>query len=280
MQIIRFVIIVVLFFPPFVSHASTLLRFGVYTADKPTAVVKQFRPILNVIESDMSQKMGENVKIRLQVAKTYEVGIRDLVMGNVDFSRFGPASYIEAKQANPDISIIALESKKGKKQFLGIICVTQNSPIQTVAELRGKRFAFGNEYSTIGRYLSQQYLLQHNIKASDLDYFEYLGRHDKVGTAVAIRKFDAGALKESTFKKLLSKGEPLRAIASFPNVTKPWIARSGLPVNIKRALQQSLLNLKDSDALKALSKDGFLPGSDEDYSIIKEAIKNNYAFFE
>ncbi len=277
--VLFFVGLAILHISPGVASADILLKFGVYTADKPTAVVQQFRPILNAIESGMTQQSGENVRIKLQVAKSYEDGIRDLVEGKVDFSRFGPASYIEAKQTNPKISILAIESKKGKKQFLGIICVAKDSTIKNVRELAGKRFAFGNQKSTIGRYLSQQYLLKHNIKASDLANYEYLGRHDKVGTAVAIGKFDAGALKESTFKKLVKKGEHIRAIASFPNVTKPWIARSGLPKKIKEALSDVLLDLKDPDVFKHLKKDGFLRGTDDDYSIIRASIHNNHKFF-
>ena len=48
-----------------------------------------------------------------------------------------------------------------------------------------KSFAFGNELSTIGRYLAQQYLMQHGIHEKDLSHYKYLGRHDRVGTAVA-----------------------------------------------------------------------------------------------
>ena len=35
-----------------------------------------------------------------------------------------------------------------------------------------------------GRYLSQLYLVENDIRAKDLSRYEYLGRHDKVGIAV------------------------------------------------------------------------------------------------
>jgi phosphonate transport system substrate-binding protein len=116
--------------------------------------------------------------------------------------------------------------------------------------------------------------------AADLGSYDYLGRHDKVGHAVGIGQYDAGALKESTFAKLLKKGVPIRALAEFQNVTKPWIAHSGLGNQIFIALQESLLELKDSAALKPLKKDGFVTGSDEDYSMIRKSIIENYAFFQ
>lgn len=262
------------------AQADVSLNFGLYTSDKPTAMIQQFRPILNALSKKMTTILGEKVKIKTQVSKSYELGLQSIVNGKVDFSRFGPASYIEAKRMDSGVSILAMESNKGKKVFYGIICVAKDSPIKSIEELKGKRFAFGNKSSTIGRYLSQQYLVKYNIKASDLSYYEYLGRHDKVGADVALGKFDAGALKDGTFKKMVKKGTPIRELARFPNVTKPWIARSGLPEHIHQALTQALLEMKDKKALKALKKSGFLKSNDNDYQVIRESIENNQAFFQ
>ncbi len=265
---------------PVLAGAQTQLNFGVYTSDKPTAMVKQFRPLLRAIEADLSQALGEPLEIRLQVFKDYGLGVAGLVSGKVDFARFGPASYVEAKRINPKLRILALESNRGAKVFHGVICVREDSTIQHVADLKGKSFAFGNPRSTIGRYLSQQYLTAHSINASDLSHYQYLGRHDKVGMAVGAGQFHAGALKESTFKKLRDKNIPLRSIASFPNVTKPWIARSGMSEKLYLALQQTLLNLRNPVALKGLRKDGFLPGDETDFVTIRKAIEHNNAFFD
>lgn len=261
------------------ARAEVDLAFGVYASDKPSAMVKQFRPILNALQDEMAKLAGEPVHIRMQIAKTYEQGVIDLVAGKVDFARFGPASYIRAREADPRVDILVIESKKGKKTFNGVIAVATDSPIQSVSELRGKSFAFGDERSTIGRYLSQLYLMRNNVRASDLKHFEYLGRHDAVGAAVGSGRFDAGALKESTFKRLVKKNVKLRAIARFPNVTKPWIARGGLPSNTKKLLRQALLALEDPKALKALTSDRLLEGSDEDFAGIREAILSNHLFF-
>lgn len=227
----------------------------------------------------MSNALDTKVSIKLSIAKSYEQGILALSKGEIDFARLGPASFIKALEQNPNISLLVMETKKGQKRFKGVICVQKDSPINNIPELKGKRFAFGNKHSTIGRYLSQKYLLNHGIKAHDLAAHDYLGRHDKVGYAVAKGQFDAGALKESTFKKLVQKGQPLRVIASFDNVTKPWVARAGLDQKTQDALQSALLSIKDKKILQALKKDGFAATSIEDYQIIKHAIKTNEEFF-
>ncbi|KAA3619939.1 MAG: phosphonate ABC transporter substrate-binding protein [Calditrichaeota bacterium] len=261
------------------GHAQINLKFGVYTTDKPTAMIKQFRPIITAIEENLTRETGQFVHIDIQVAPSYEKGILDLVQGRVDFARFGPASYIEAKGQNHALRILAMESKNGKKRFYGIICVAKGSPLKSMADLKNKRFAFGDERSTIGRYLSQLHLMKSGITAENLGYFEYLGRHDKVGTAVALGQFDAGALKESTFNKLVAKGEPLQALARFENVTKPWVASADLDNVTFKVLQKILLEMKDKEALKALKKDGFATGSHADYQIVENAIQTNRGFF-
>lgn len=266
--------------PTDAPKADISLDFGVYTADKPTTVVKQFRPVLDEIETTMSENMGKSVEIDLQVASSYEKGIEDIATGKVDFSQLGPASYVEAKSQDPALSILAIESNGGEKIFYGIICVNQESAIGTAQDLNGKSFAFGNKRSTIGRYLSQQYLLEQGINAADLSKYDYLDRHDKVGTAVGLGEFDAGALKEGTFKKLVKNGIRIRELARFQNVTKPWIARSGLSTDVASELSRALLEMDDPDALKALGVDGFLEGSDADYAKIRAAIENNDRFFD
>ena len=254
------------------------LTFGVYTSDSATEMVKQFAPILEALDSDLGELLGERVQTNLRVASTYEGGVDDLVSGRVDFARMGPASYVMAKELDDGIRIIAIESKRGSKFFQGVFCVHADSPIQEIEDLKGERFAFGDPRSTIGRFLAQQLLVEHGIRSEDLAGFDYLGRHDKVGMAVGRKKYAAGALKESTFKKLAAAGEPIRAIASFPNVTKPWIARPGMSPEIFQALQQVLLGMDDALALKSLKKDGFLIGTDADYNAIREAIESSRAF--
>jgi len=261
-------------------QAEIGLKFGVYTSDKPTAMVKAFRPILNALETKLTQKLGESTTLSMQVASSYAKGIDDVVTGQVDFARIGPASYVTIAERDPGIKLLAMESKKGKKVFFGIICVPEESPVQEIGQLKGLTFAFGDKRSTIGRYLSQLYLAKHGVVADDLASYEYLGRHDKVGAAVGALQYDAGALKESTFNKLKKKGIKIRELARFPNVTKPWIASSKVTEKISGALSEALLELKDPAALKVLKKAGFLPAKDSDYATIRESMQNNHEFFK
>ncbi|MBC24477.1 MAG: phosphonate ABC transporter substrate-binding protein [Phycisphaerae bacterium] len=255
------------------------LKFGVYSTDTPTDVQKQFQDVIKIVEQKASDRLNRPVKVRIEIAPDYDGGIADLSEGRVDFARFGPASYVICSRQAPDVRILAMETKKGKKRFNGVICIHKDSDIEDVSQLKGMKFAFGDDKSTIGRYLSQNYLAENGVTADDLESWEYLGRHDTVGLAVAAGDFHAGALKESTFKKLVEAGEPIKALVMFPNVTKPWIAREGLDDETFMAIKSALLAVDDPAALKALKFDQFADGGSEDYAFIREAIDNNDVFF-
>jgi len=265
----KFILLYLLSFSILSSATEQEFLFGVYTSDKPSDMVRKFKPILNELQKQLNTRLENPVFIKLRVLSSYEKGIDALINGDVDFARFGPASYILSQQQDPAIVLLAMESKKGKKTFNGIIAVKKDSPFQQLSDLKGKKFAFGDKNSTIGRYLAQSELLKAGIKASDLASFSYLGRHDKVGSMINIGQYSAGSLKESSFNKLLDKGANLRKLHVFTNVTKPWIARSGMKEQLIIALQQSLLAIP-----------GFLPAKEQDYSIIKQSINENAGFYK
>ncbi|MBL6989966.1 MAG: PhnD/SsuA/transferrin family substrate-binding protein [Bacteriovoracaceae bacterium] len=259
--------------------AEKQILFGVYAFDNPIEIIKKFRPLLDIIESKLQTVLKEDIKIKIHVNKSYEGGIDDLVNGIIHFSRLGPVSYVKAKKKNPKLKILAVESKKGSKNFSGIIAVKSNAKIYKISDLNGKRFAFGNKLSTIGRYLSQQILLKNGIRAKNLSSYSYLGRHDKVGISVASGEYDAGALKENTYNKLIKKGRKLKTLSKFSCATNPWVASTSLSPKIADALRQILLEFNDPILQKNFKKDGFLTGSDKDFQKIRYAIRNNNAFF-
>jgi phosphonate transport system substrate-binding protein len=256
-------------------YAETI-TFGVYTSDKPTAMYQKFKSIIDYLQDRITQN-GSNATVKLKIFPSYTAAVDALVEGNVDFMRFGPASYIMAKDRDENIRLLAMEHKKNKKRFYGVFIVAKNSPINTIKELKGKSFAFGNKNSTIGRYLSQAELVKAGVRSADLTKYDYLGRHDKVALAVAVGNYDAGVVKENTFKKY-AESKNLKKIAQFPNVTKPWAVRAGFDDNLFAILQQGLLELKDKKTLKALKQDGFLVAEDSDYDFVRKGMRLSEEF--
>ncbi len=262
------------------ASADTDLTFGVYTSDKPSAMVEQIRPTLDAIERNLAPLLHDKVRIKLEVLRDYQIGVNVLTSGKIDFARLGAASYVTAKDEAPGIDLLAAELNGDAKFFQGVICVRTDSDIRQPSDLKGKTFAFGAEQSTMGRYVAQLFLANAGITSSDLKEYKYLGRHDRVAAAVAAGQFDAGALEETIFNKLLASGLRIRPIASYRDATKAWVARVGLPSEIKNALRQALLAVHDPAALQALRFDGFTEATDADYQTTRAAIKENWRFFQ
>ena len=258
----------------FVLNANEL-KFGIYTSDKPSVMYKKFKPIINFLEDDL-QKKGFDFKVTLKIYPTYEKAIDGLVNNEYDFARFGPASYILAKQKNEKIRLLVMEIVKGQKTFNGVFITKRDSNINSLSDLKNKTFAFGNNKSTIGRYLSQEQLLKNGISSKDLKSFEYLGRHDKVALSVANNSFDAGVVKEKTFNKYKNRG--LKVFHKFKNVTKPWLVKENMDEELYKAIKESMINLKDKEILGIFKGDGFVETNDFDYDFVRKGMKLSERF--
>lgn len=262
---------------PVVAQEPIHLTLGVYSFKKPTDVVRDFAAATDELGRLLSRELGRSAQINLRVFKTYDECLDKFVAGDVDLVRFGPASYVLAKQRNAKVELLVAEHEDGQKRCEGVIAVRSDSPIQTLAQLKGRTFAFGDENSTIGRYLSQAQLVAQGVYATDLKGHKYLERHDKVFKAVEVGDFDAGAMHIATFQDLNDKKQ-LRELVRFPNVGKPWVARAGLDRRIVTGLQQALLSMTSPEPLKALKVHGFQATTDDDFRLVREGMKNAEAF--
>ena len=253
------------------------LTFGLYQSDKATEMHRKFKPLIDYLSKEVSRLSESPTDFKLKIYKSYQGANDALVTGKVDFVRFGPASYILAKAKQPGIKLLAMEEKKGKTRFNGLIVVSIDSPIQTLSDLNGRSFAFGDLHSTIGRYLAQSELITAGVSSSSLSKLAFLGRHDKVFKAVELGDYDAGSLKESTYKKMNLKGQ-LRILHSFENITKPWIARAHLPPKTFKAVSTALIGLSDPNILKQYKVSGFVAVEDNDYRYVREGINKANRF--
>ena len=272
---------------PFLLAASLLalpaaaqqisLSLGVYSFKKPTEVVRDFAPATAELTRLMTAEVGRPVLVTLRVFKTYDECLDKFVAGDVDLVRFGPASYVLAKQRNPKVQLLVAEQEDGKKRCHGVIAVRKDSPVQKLQDLTGRSFAFGDENSTIGRFLSQAELVKAGVHAQDLSNYRYLERHDKVFKAVELGDFDAGAMHEATFEDLNEKGQ-LREIARFQNVGKPWVARAALDRQVVNALRKVLMGMTAPAPLQALKVHGFLAATDDDFQPVRAGMKHAERF--
>lgn len=259
----------------FAGKPILYLDFGVYVSDEPAEMYEKFQPVISRIQKHTEQQLEQKVDIRLKIFHNYSDAINALVEGKVDFVRFGPVSYIIAKNRNPNIQLLVMELREGKELFKGMIVVRKDSNIKELSDLKGRSFAFGDRNSTIGRHFIQAEMVDVGIYEDDLAGYDYHRSHTEVAEAVRDGKFDAGAVKDTTFWEYEND---LRVIKDFNNVTKPWIAKEDLDPNVFSALQSILIALKDQEVLGKLKVSGFRETSDSEYDFVRRHMKEAERF--
>ncbi|TAL21973.1 MAG: phosphate/phosphite/phosphonate ABC transporter substrate-binding protein, partial [Nitrospirae bacterium] len=250
------------------EKARDVIRFGVVPLESPAEMFIKFSPL----EEYLSKKL--NRRVELKVAVDFEEAVSDIGKNITQACYMTPSTYIEAHNKY-DIEVIAKALRDGKPYQHCVIIARADRNINSVEDLKGKTFAFGDFHSTSSHIVPRAMLLDAGIELKDLHYYNYLGHHDDVAKAVLNGEFDAGGVMEATAHKFRDQG--LKFLKVSENISEFNIC-----VN-KLLGQEEISNLKA--ALTALTEPtaenrrilesitrsytGFIEARDEDYDNIK-----------
>jgi phosphonate transport system substrate-binding protein len=256
------------------------LNFGLYTHESQNEIDVKFRHVFEHLERSLGEKLGKPVKIKRRVYKDYRDGRQAVIDGDMDFMRLGAASYALAQHhladhKKPPLHLLVNQREDGNVEvkFKGIIFTRKDTGIVSLADLRGKTFAFGDEDSSTGSYLPKEALLEAGIHGKDLKRFEHHTDHKQAVEAVVEGRFEAGAAKESAFKDFGSELKPLYKITH--HIGMPWVARSGLDPEIVVGLKAGLLSVPAGSSKEST---GFEEVEDKDYDYIRVALEKARTF--
>lgn len=240
---------------------------------EPGYIKKSFGGIME----SLARKVGK--RLRLFVSADYETLGRLVAEGAVDLGWFSPLAYVVAADRVP-MRVLAIPKVKGRPSYQGLIVARKDAGITSLGDLRGKVFAFVDPSSGSG-YLYPRVLLQE--KGYDPDTFfgevRFLGSHDRVIEAAVKGGVPAGATYTDAWDAASRKMDlsVLQILARTEDIPKDAIAvRQDAPGELAELLEQELLRLSPADPLaggsmKQLSIDGFVPGSDDMYDILRRA---------
>jgi phosphonate transport system substrate-binding protein len=164
-----------------------VLRFGVglYQADKEKNDAT-YRPLAE----HLARQLGRPVK--LFTVDTWEGLAKSLAAGETDIALMGPWGYVLANHV-ADAQAVASILYDGKPEYFAIMVTHPKSGIRSIADLKGKTFAFGDKGSTSG------YLIPyHHLQKSGIDPDTFFGRvlytkHQAIEMQVTRGEIDAGA---------------------------------------------------------------------------------------
>lgn len=254
-----------LFFSP--VQAQQALVFGVHPFKAPDELAKMFRPLIDHLQKET----GRSISFRS--AKDYDAALAALVAGEIHITYMGPSLFTIAAEKHPGkIQLIGTAAKGGKPTFKGVIIAKEGSAINSLADLKGKKFAFGDRESTLSCYIPADMLMQAGV--FDGLQYKFLGSHDNVAKAVSMGVFDAGGLQPGVAEKYVGKGVKIIA-ESAPVYEHVLVVSSGVDVETTKKIQAAVLNLKDPAVLDPIMKgmSGFVATKPSDYDNLRAIMK-------
>lgn len=251
-----------------VAEGQTL-RFGLYPYANPTAVYQSFLPLVKALARQCE------TPISIAMAPNYISHVRKLGEGAVDLAFAGPSPFVKAHDQYHSIVLLARLNIEGDTGDQTVIVTSRQNPVQTLADLKGKTFAFG-DYQSFGSHFMPRHLLrQHGVSLWDLMAYDYVMGHDNVILAVTHGDFDAGAVRNDVFLNHRDRDD-LRILAG-PIAIPPHaiVCRKDLPEPLKKSLRQALFAINDPAILTAIDPrmTGFGPVADQDFDLARQVIR-------
>ncbi|MEW6489991.1 MAG: phosphate/phosphite/phosphonate ABC transporter substrate-binding protein [Thermodesulfobacteriota bacterium] len=239
--------------------------FGVLPFKKPAELNEMFQPFVNYL----SQALGAPVVFRS--AKDYASANEALLGGQWDFAYLGPSLFAEINaQAPGKVRLAGALVTGGQPTFRGVVVAAEGSPIQSVADFKGKKFAFGDRDSTLSCYVPAHMLMRAGV-FDTLSEYKFLGSHDNVAMAVTRGDFDGGGLQPSVAAKYVGKG--LKVVAESDPVYEHVVV-IGPKVDEATAekVRNAVLGIQDPSICKAINKSAtaFAAVKPSDYDSLKK----------
>ena len=251
-----------------VAKEKSELLFGSVAMDIPAVMHKRLKPLTQYLSKEL------NRPVSLKLSPNMGAAIKEVADKNVTLAYLTPVAYLKAHKKG-NAKIVVKTVTKGKASFQLMIVVKKDSPIKTVADLKGKTFAFGDKRALLQRAA----VVGAGIKMEDFSEYKFIGHYDNIARAVSNGDFDAGILKDTKAFKWEEKG--LRILAASPDLPPYNIAANGdVSDELLAQLKEAFLKLDPKNpehlkVIKAVAKKytGFAATNDAEYDVVRELIK-------
>ena len=242
----------------------TLLIHPYRTAETLT---KNFTPLAEYL----GQAIG--IPVRVQISTSYKSHSQQIGAGQFDLAYLGPAPYVQITHTYGPKIILGRMEVSGSPYFHAIIIARKDSSIDTLKDLAGKKFAFGDPNSTMSHFVPRFMLSEAGIDITDLKEHAFLGMHANVALGVIGGYYDAGGIKENIFDTYKNRGIKLVA-KSQPISEHLLVASKKLPPATIETLRQALFTLHSPAILSPIKKTltGIVPATDQDYDSLRKIL--------
>ncbi len=260
-------------------HAqANVLRVSAIPDEAPTELQRKFKPLGEYLKA----KTGMDVVFT--PVTDYAAVVEGLATKKIDLAWLGGFTFVQAK-LRTDGQAVPIVQRAEDEKFTSRFIVPIDSPIKTIADLKGHTFAFGAPSSTSGSLMPRYFLQQQGlVPERDFKTVAFSGAHDATVAFVASGRAEAGVLNASVMDKLVEAKNPnaekVRVLATTPPFFDyNWTVRPGLDPALTKKLADAFLALDpakpaDKEILDLQRASKFIPTKAANYEGIEAAGKS------
>ena len=234
-----------------------------------------YKPLANYLAA----KLGRTVELR--TVDTWEGLAKSLANGETDLALMGPWGYVLANH-EAGAQAISTILYDGKPEYFALMITHPDSGIQTVQDLKGRTFAFGDKGSTSGYLIPLHYFMTQGINPDTYFSKVLYTKHQAIETQVAAGQLDAGAdynrNRTAMIEQGLIKAERSKIIwqsAPLPNdafaVSKAIFQDKSLVGKLQAALAATGAELAKQPQLLPAHYTGFVTKDNDFYKPSRDA---------
>lgn len=257
--------------------AQKVLRVSAIPDEAPTELQRKFAPIGKYLEAETG------LKVEFTPVTDYAAVVEGLATKKLDMAWLGGFTFVQSKLRTNGTAIPIVQ--RAEDAAFTSKFITASDTVKSLADLKGKTFAFGSPSSTSGHLMPRYFLLQAGINPErDFKNTAFSGAHDATVAFVASGKVDAGVLNALVWDKLVEDKKvdvsKVRVFATTPPYFDyNWTVRGDLDPAIVKKLTEAFLKLDSSKpehkeimALQRASK--FIPTKVDNYAGIENAARS------
>ena len=248
------------------------LRLSMIPTTDPGKMIREGEPLIAYLKKETG------ATVEMTIPTNYAAVVEAIANDQVDIAYFGGFTYV---QASKRAGVFPLVQRDVDQNFHSLFITHPGSGINSLSELSGHTFAFGDVNSTSGHLMPEYFMREAEVDADVIAKAVYTGGHDGTALAVANKKVDAGALDETVYQKMVADGklDPAQAKVFFttpPFFDYVWAARKGLDPKLVAAFTSAFLKLDAGDpqqktVLDFLRAKKYIRASDGDYDKLRQA---------
>jgi serine/threonine-protein kinase len=259
------------------EHLSPSKGTAMSMAFPPTAdaafMLEDTEPLRRWLEKALDRPVS------VAIASSYGDLQARLLNGEFEVAALPPYLYVETKQKEPRLELIATKLVEGSSGNDSILYVSDVSNISEIAQLKGKRFCFPDSKSTTG-YLFPRLAFKKAGLDPDKDIVPHLsGSHMQAmrdllnGVCEAAATYSGGFLAADRAGVPVARAHQLAIIGRSPH--DAMVVRVGMAAKERDRIREALLSFKPVDGGKAGRVErisGFKRGDNRDYDAVREAL--------